>query len=380
MIIALWDLEYFNKVTKEGNVDCMYLSSFYKQKGYTVNFITEIFHTKNDFDQMIIFKEYESTPLPKGNFINNNKVKLCGDGFKYHKTIKLQKQIFMCRPDYLLYNLKSQNSYIKFFWNDELIEDRQEFMKKHIKNQKDILLVKDKNFWKQKKEDIEYCLNILKDYQNIYFEDKISISLLYSDINIMQKVLNLKLKQKTYSHIINDIEPTYDNAFKIFEYFKQFDKKDINKLGTIEFYSLTTNHYAAYDNFIYDWERCLKIIDLWKSENMKCVIIPPKELETPYYWVFKGMNFFTTNMYDLSYIESLTYEVCMEDNIPWYIVVNEKSKWKSKKILFLLNMLWEHKNIMKNFATRKLKKEKIEWEEIDWESIKNHLYQFEKEK
>lgn len=113
------------------NVKCMKLSSYHKQKGDTVNFVTEKFHISLQHDICYIIKEQDNTPMPSKSILDSNTTKLLGDGFKYYNRKELSEIIVACRPDYLLYEVNENNSFtnaniVNFYAGKTLVKQQQD--------------------------------------------------------------------------------------------------------------------------------------------------------------------------------------------------------------------------------------------------------------
>lgn len=110
----------------------MRLSSYHKQQGDSINFITDETQLSFAYDKMYIAKELERTPLPQRKYLDDIKVELLGKGFKYYKSKQINSIVAACRPDYLLYEHSARNPYananfITFYANNQLIKTRQDF-------------------------------------------------------------------------------------------------------------------------------------------------------------------------------------------------------------------------------------------------------------
>ena len=72
MLISIWDLDWYHNHNIMPNIQCMQLSSYCKQQGYSVNFITQEEHINLKCDKMYIFKEEEKTPMPLRSLLDKN--------------------------------------------------------------------------------------------------------------------------------------------------------------------------------------------------------------------------------------------------------------------------------------------------------------------
>lgn len=81
----------------------MKISSFHKQKGDKINFITLPMHIDMKYDIMYITKKDDSLKNPPLRYLNNPNSRVWGAGFRYFTNYQLAPIILACRPDYLLY-------------------------------------------------------------------------------------------------------------------------------------------------------------------------------------------------------------------------------------------------------------------------------------
>ena len=110
----------------------MRISSYYKQKGYTICFIKDITDLNIKYEKIYIKKDLDETPYPSIQILNDSRTILLGKGFRYNNAKQLNAIITACRPDYLLYDVDERNSYananfITFYAGKTLIKKRQDF-------------------------------------------------------------------------------------------------------------------------------------------------------------------------------------------------------------------------------------------------------------
>lgn len=81
--VSIWDMDFYYKKSFTPNPIAMKLSSFHKQKGDLINFITEDYHINMSYDLYYIIKEKTSTPKPPGKLLDDKRVKLIGRPLRY---------------------------------------------------------------------------------------------------------------------------------------------------------------------------------------------------------------------------------------------------------------------------------------------------------
>ena len=104
------------------NADAMKISSYHKQLGDSINFVTTEDDIRRPYDIYYIFKEKKDTPNPPIDFFTNSHVKWWGAAVKSRVKWKMSNEILMCRPDYLLYpekNTKEERSEQVRLFNNE---------------------------------------------------------------------------------------------------------------------------------------------------------------------------------------------------------------------------------------------------------------------
>ena len=383
MYISIWDLDWYFKNTNLPNVDCMRLSSYYKQKGYIINFITESFDLNIKYDKLYIFKENKTTPLPDAKYINDKNTILIGTGFEYLNSKSLGSVIIACRPDYLLYPAKKEidsyynANFITFYAGNKLIKNRQDFhnSKKYLKR----TIITDKNFWKNSKENILYCLNELKKEKNIVFLNSISLKTLINEDDIRKNFLSLNFHTGTNFIWKNDLGNDYDSAEKIVSFLKELRLKTKSKLGFIPFKCILLNHFEDKTFYEIDLLRCFRIISLFKQNNFFCNFIV-NTIDTPYVFYFRCIEEWTKYYFNLSFIEYCVHDQCYSSGILWNNIINNSIRWNNKKIDFLLKLLTKESwTEWHNLFYTQIKEQIINFNKIDFNYLKKNINLIEKD-
>lgn len=378
MNISIWDLDWFYKKTTMPNINCMRLSSYHKQKGDKINFITEEIHLNLAFDVLYITKELDITPMPNRKYIDDKRTILIGRGFKYYNTKELNAIITACRPDYLLYENKENNSYtnanfITFYAGNKLIKKRQDWHNTKQNHKKTI--VTDKYFWKASDNDILYCLEELKNEKNIVFLEPISLSRIITNDFIQEKFLQLHFSIGTNFKWKNDYSSEYADIYKIILFLQKLKEKTKSDLGFIPIKSCLLNHYDNKYNIDLDLLRCFQIVNSFKSAKLKCVIICSKDTSiSPLYPIFYGLELWTRYFFKLSYIEFIVHDICLREGLTWYAVLNNPIKWKNIQIDNLLYLLTDNKwEDNKNLLFKQWGYEELNNNKIDYNIIKQNI-------
>lgn len=110
----------------------MKLSSYHKQRGDSINFVTDKNQLTLSFDRMYIARNDDTTEVPNKKLLNDNRVMLLGKGFRYYGAKGINAIVASCRPDYLLYNIDEKNPYAnanfaQYYCGKTLLKQKQDY-------------------------------------------------------------------------------------------------------------------------------------------------------------------------------------------------------------------------------------------------------------
>jgi hypothetical protein len=327
MQISIWDLDWYHNRNAMPNIQCMQLSSYCKQQGYMVNFVTKEEHILLNCDRLYIFREEESTPMPQRSIIDKTTTRLVGKGFKYFNTTKLSPVVMACRPDYLLYDSgKYANcNFIQFFDGNTLIKNRQDFH--NTLQKKKFTIVTDNNLWKQKIEDIIWCLKCLKNERNIMFKHSISLEKLLNNEDIAKLFLQLHFATGTEFKWRNDYSSS--DVEPIIEFLQQLKKHTKSRIGFIPIRAIVDNDSNL------DVYRCFNVIYKFKCAKLHCKIISPSRCQS----IFKHLAIWTDKHIELSFVEYTLHNYVANSGMLWYNILNNSIHWRNARIDILLLLL-----------------------------------------
>ena len=345
MYVSIWDLDWYYQKSSIPNVDCMRLSSYHKQKGDKINFISQQTHLDLRYDIIYIACERDDVPKPDSKFIKDKRTVLLGRGFRLYNVKTIGAVVVACRPDYLLYPNMSgayaNADFVTYYAGNQLIKSRQDWH--NTKNGRKKTIVTDRCFWKMKDEDIIWCLQDLKEEKNIAFLEPISIRKMLGNKSIRQKFLALHFSSGTIFRWCNDYGSTYEQALDILSFLKQLRAHTKSDLGFIPFRAQLISHEEQQD-FELDLLRNFQIVAAFKTAKMKAMIVAPKNrLESPHWAIFSGLEYWTSKTPQLSYVEFVTHSICKSEGLDWDGVINNKLKWKNNYINFLIRLLIDEK-------------------------------------
>lgn len=363
MRVSIWDLDWYHKQSFIPNVKCMKISSYHKQLGDEINFITDAHQIGLMCDKMYMVCERKATPLPPRKLIDDNNTIIIGSGFSaYSKCAQPSKVVMACRPDYLLYETGEKDkfgnaNFITFYAGKELITTQQDYH--NTKKHKHFTIVADKWFWKAKDEEIIYCLDKLKNDKNLMFLEPISLKRLISNAEIREKFLMLHFSSGTPFKWKNDYSS--EDVSAIIDFLQQLQSKTKSDLGTIPIRAK-----IGLENDELELLRLFEIVYHFKQAKLKCTIINT----TPSANIFEQLEIWTRYYHKLSFVEFVLHNYCMQSGVLWYNILNNSIHWRSAKIDYLLYLLsspvWSQQQhlLFHQWGIDELSKHKIDFDYI----------------
>lgn len=370
--ISIWDVDYYYK--RSGfNADIMRISSFHKQRGDQVNFILNEYDMNRPYDLIYIFKDDDKLQSPPSKFFDKRS-KVWGKGFRYISNWKIPDVILACRPDYTLYPdpvTKFERADMLQFFNDDgkllgLTQNAE-----NTRSNKKTLIV-DRAFWKSDDESIIFALNQLIEVWNVAFLEPIWLSKVVRNKNIREVFMKLEFTQGTFFKFKNNLGDTIEDAMEVVDFLSELQEHaPTTFVGSVNFAPVTTNHYQDKDNAWYDFERCLKIINLGKEHGFELKIQPlENRLKTPYYTLFETLSSWTQNAYKLSLIEFIAQPVEKQFNCSLEEVYSDPIKWHNAVFYDMLQVLNARPNFIRNYAIKRWKDNDLEIDNFNLNYLK----------
>ena len=202
----------------------MKISSYHKQLGDIVTFVTSENDIRRPFDIYYIIKENSKTPNPPGDLFVNPKVRWWGKAYKGRVNWKMTDTMLACRPDYLLYperNTKLERSeHIRLFNNQGaplgLVQNWQNTFKNKY------ALVTDTAMWFADKNNIIDALKKLQSIKKVAFLEPIWLQKIIYDKDIKEEFLKLKfVAGSKLTWMLIDLE----EVDKVIEFVIEFKQK-----------------------------------------------------------------------------------------------------------------------------------------------------------
>lgn len=355
MRVTILDLDWYNKLSFIPDITCMKISSYYKQKGFIVNFPINNFDLLCDYDFIFISRNLTDSVIPKEVSIVNDKVVLLGKTFKYYERYQsdIDKVIAMCRPDYLLYpkhvaNQMQNANYIQFYYQDELLNTFQDYHKSG--NTQTLNVVTDAHFWDKSVQNIKACINYLKNDKNIVFLQPIQLKTFIENHSLIKLFGQLKLCKK---HKL-----TFQNNCDIKDYKKviilliamQHAKIPFN---IVSFNMISFNHNQEPSRIIEDVERCLQLANLAKKYELPIRFIPPARTDSVMWHYFENIAAWSINDFKSSYIEYCARYTCYHYNVDVYTAYYNKLLHFDSIITSCILLAMRYNDIIEKYCYRK---------------------------
>ena len=235
MKITIWDMDFYYKKSFVPNPLAMKISSFHKQQGDLVNFVSDEYEIFMSYDIYYLIREKDLTPKPPGRLLDDVKVRLIGRGMRFFReTWNPPEVIAAVRPDYQLYPEKEQDAYynaniVQFYHNGNRLSLKQPF-ENAIKYHKKTLVI-DKEFWDVSYEDIILCLQELTKYKNIAFLHPINLKKILKNSTVSDLFTKLDYSPGTIFRFRNNYGQDYEDAIVIFELIQKMKKYNTGEIG-----------------------------------------------------------------------------------------------------------------------------------------------------
>ena len=314
----------------------MKLSSYHKQRGDNINFVTDIHQVGLSFDRMYIARVDETTEVPSKKLLDDSRVMLLGKGFQYYGAKAINAVVAGCRPDYLLYPIDEHNPYananfVQFYCGKSLLKQKQDYHSTFRFHKKTVVV--DAWFWKAEDEEIIRCLEELKHEKNVAFLKPISLQRIVSNTIVREKFLALHFSPGTAFKWKNDLAFTQASVDIVLDLLQSMRKKTRSDLGHIPF-KIKLNGTEEDEIILAE---CFAAIDKFKAAKMQCLFL--FDGVSRFKPIANQISAWTQYNLTLSYVEHVTHTQSMIEGLPWYDIVNYSYKWRNNQIDWLLYLL-----------------------------------------
>ncbi len=364
MKVTIWDLDYYHSKVKRNcyNVDVMKISSYHKQLGDQINFVTRDIDINRPYDIYYIIKENKKTPNPPLQFFANRKVRWYGKAFEMRQNFKLTDAILACRPDYLLYpereTRQERAEQIRLLGNNRTLLPITQDWTNSFKD-KDII-VTDPELWFAEPDVIIAALDKISHCVGVSFQEPIWWPKIINNPSIWEKLMQLKwtkMSKLTWNPIAADL------AAEVINHIVQFRQKfPTIVLSPINIKYSRTNWKTKQEAFK-GFELLKEIIISAKENEIPIKIIAPKtRYDTPFFFLPELCEEWTNTNFKISWLEFISKKYYIDGNI-----VSGSTEWNKPKLwnpLFrdALRQTWfDKKFLLLQWGPMKISENEIPW-------------------
>lgn len=311
MKVSIWDLDYYYSPSKVNvfNPDAMKISSYHKQLGDSINFVTKADDILRPYDLYYIIKENDKTPNAPAQFYLDSKVRWWGRAHKRRINWKMSDVMLACRPDYLLYPEKETTieraEHLRFL-NDkgELLPIKQDW---HNSFKSKKVVETDTALWTTSPEITLLVVKQLFNILNLSFFEPIWLPRIASDQSIREEFMKLHFKQRAY---INFTPIKKDWFYECAEVWKEIkDKWPHIKIGKLVVKIDVDGHWNNKQKALKDFEELKKMCLFAKENKIDIEVMPLKSrLDTPYFFLFEMISKWTKKKWNASWLEWISME------------------------------------------------------------------------
>ena len=333
MRVSIWDLDYYHTEEKVNcfNPDVMKISSYHKQLGDTINFVTTVDDIRRPYDLYYIIKENNKTPNPPLDFFTNRKIRWWGNAYRVRVNWKMSDAMLGCRPDYLLYpeyNTQLERAeHVRFFNNNaELLPIYQDY---HNTFKKKKVIVTDKYMWFSDNKSIMIALQRLEETKNLYFLKEIKIQKLLYDEKLKEQFLKLKFTPGVNFKWSKIKHEEFDDALEFLLQIKKLNPEVHVGCLRIDYSNRGAAHWNNKSAALEDFEKLKQIILTCKRNKIRIKVdMPEQALETPYFYLFSVVSEWTWHKsYRHAWLDYLTAKFTGARNEDAVFYWNRPYKW-----------------------------------------------------
>ena len=384
--ISIWDMDFYYKKSFQPNPIAMKISSFYKQQNCIINFVMEESHINLSFDEYFIIREKASTPKPSGKLMDDQRSRLIGRTFRFFDNFwKPSPVISAVRPDYMLYPENENDAYYNANIAQFYHEGKRLLKKQPFENTKSFhkkTLVIDKEFWDVSDDDIESCLQELKEYKNIAFLHPINLKKIATNYHLRKLFKELHFSQGTIFKFRNNYGHEFEDMLVLYDFIDELKAAhDHVKFTNLPVKAVTLDHWeGGVDAGLYDLERCLRIADEAKRRKIHIRIVSPENrFDSPFWYYFEILEYWTIYLERLSYIEMMLNSATKKSKLQWFQILNNPKKWVTPNTYFLLSVLTKKPEWIEKYGYRQWGENFIDKFLIQWDSVNTYIGSWEKD-
>ena len=360
MRVTIVDLEWYNHKSFIPNPKCMKISSYYKQLNALVNFATNSYDLKMDYDKMYVVREsIMGGSFPEEIDLRDEKIVLIGEGLKFYDRYMpdIDDIIAACRPDYLLYPLREENKManadmVQFFSDGKLLPLIQDYHNTYHK--KHYTYVTDKGFWNYAEKDIAKCVEKLKKDKYVVFADGVDLDVILSSKNKLKMLKKLKVDwrdEKVFITLDSDVK--ISRFLNFIENIPEATRSGMKLSSPIVF---SGDHLKSTNTAIRDFHRYFKLIGILKQKRVHLKLIAPPRVLSPFWFYFEDLESWTTYRIYSSFVDFMTELPCKDHSVDAEYLLNKTLLWTNDSVYRLMYLFRDYPDIMYPTAF-------IEWDE-----------------
>ena len=351
--VTIWDMDFFHAKNrgKITNPDVMKISSYHKQLGDEVNFVTKEDDLNRPYDLMYIIKESSKIENPPTHYFLDKRVKWWGQSVRFRVNWKMSDAMLGCRPDYLIYpqhDKKVYEEYVRLFNdNGKPLPIMQDWTTMVCRKR---IVVTDRYMWCASKKDIIDALKKLQEMKKVTFSEPIWVQKIAMDKDIKEEFFKLNLApgvKLQWSRV------TWNRFKTLMEFFWEFKKVYSHKvqLGQMLFdyrELIAPTHWESKDQAFRDFEVIREAVKIAKDLRIPLRIhMPEDRFETPYYVLFEALAHWSQHFFALSWLEYITtvYGFVQPGALESYWI--HPRKW-SDMFRDLLVQTWKYKDFIRH--------------------------------
>lgn len=351
--IYLVDCDYLYKTSEIPNYKVMKLYSYHKQLGDDITFITEEYQLTGKHDILYLVRELRHTPFPPGDVLDDRRTILMGKEFILFDDVQeLPIEAAVCRPDYSIYKYDTPNpydkvSFVQFFHDGKLLKSVQDWRRANSKS----TVVVDENFWDAPPQIICDCLKQLQYEKNIQFLNPIKLKKLLNE-EVFQSLSKLKLAKFYKIRYNNNIGEDYNSVVQAIDIMQRLKScfAYLN-ISSLPVKIITKDHWSDRANILYDFERCLAIMNYAQKKKVRISFKYPKmRLSSPSWAFFEFFKTWANHYHTLSYMEALLKTAADFHKTSYVEILNNNRLWVTAKIKQAIYLLVNHRDLMKKYA------------------------------
>lgn len=350
MKITIVDLDWYNKASFLPNPKCMKISSYYKQQQVLVNFATNSYELKMDYDELYVVREkIDSGGIPEEINLLDNHTHLIGEGLKFYERYEsdIDSVIAACRPDYQLYPLLEENKMAKadmvqFFHDGKLLPLIQDYHSSYSK--KHLTYVLDKDFWRYDEDSLQKCVEKLQKDKNVCFSGGLDLNLIFQNKNKLKMLEKIKVSWDS-TEVFWSLEDSND----LFDFIR---KSKGTGTRTIKVPICYSGDHLQQSSFITkDFYRYLKFAIECKQRKLHIKFISPERKLSTRWFFFEYLESWTQYGFTQSLVEFMSRMACLQHNVSFIQLFTTQRFWDDR-VYVLMYWFRDYSDIMNALAFR----------------------------